>query len=135
MVTLKLLSDISIVRYTKVKKDATPFDPTWDDYFEQRQRQSKLKRSYGKLAKPVHQTGLNVVILNFELLEPYAAKVSYTVLAGESGSNAADLLSYLRKCSVKHRNRHRFQIVTSMAENSYLHTLIQEIIPLCEFYK
>jgi RNA-directed DNA polymerase len=51
--TLKLLSDIPIVRHIKVKKDANPFDPVWDDYFEQRQRKAKLKRSYGKVAKPV----------------------------------------------------------------------------------
>jgi hypothetical protein len=35
--------------------------------------------------------------LNFELPEPYAVKVSCTVLAGESGSNAAELLSYLKQ--------------------------------------
>ena len=29
---------------------------------------------------------------NFELLEPYEGKLSRTVLRGESGSNAADLL-------------------------------------------
>jgi len=29
---------------------------------------------------------------NFELLEPYEGKLSSTVLRGESGSNAADLL-------------------------------------------
>jgi len=51
--TLKLLSDIPIVRYTKVKKDANPFDPSWDDYFEQRKLNAKLKRSYGKVARPV----------------------------------------------------------------------------------
>ncbi|GHU55926.1 group II intron reverse transcriptase/maturase [Bacteroidia bacterium] len=51
--TLKLLSDIPIVRHTKVKKDANPFDPKWDNYFEQRQQHAKLKRSYGKVARPV----------------------------------------------------------------------------------
>jgi hypothetical protein len=35
--------------------------------------------------------------LGFELPEPYAVKASCTVLAGESGSNAADLLSYLKQ--------------------------------------
>ncbi|HEY5593257.1 MAG TPA: hypothetical protein VIK55_19855, partial [Paludibacter sp.] len=32
---------------------------------------------------------------NFELLEPYEGKLSSTVLRGESGSNAADLLDNL----------------------------------------
>ena len=32
---------------------------------------------------------------NFELLEPYEGKLSRTVLRGESGSNAADLLDNL----------------------------------------
>ena len=32
---------------------------------------------------------------NFELLEPYEGKLSSTVLRGESGSNAADLLDIL----------------------------------------
>ena len=31
---------------------------------------------------------------NFELLEPYDAKVSRTVLRGEGGSNAPDLLDF-----------------------------------------
>lgn len=51
--TLKLLSDISIVRHIKVKKDANPFDPAWDDYFELRQQKAKLKRSHRKVARPV----------------------------------------------------------------------------------
>lgn len=51
--TLKLLSDIPIVRHTKVKKDANPFDPTWDDYFELRQQKAKLKKSHRKVARPV----------------------------------------------------------------------------------
>jgi len=51
--TLKLLSDIPIVRHTKVKKDANPFDPVWDEYFEQRYKQAKRKRSSGKVARPV----------------------------------------------------------------------------------
>lgn len=51
--TLKLLSDIPIVRHTKVKKNANPFDPAWDEYFERRYRQARLKRSYGKVARPV----------------------------------------------------------------------------------
>lgn len=32
------------------------------------------------------------LIRNFELLEPYEGKLSRTVLRGEGGSNAADLL-------------------------------------------
>lgn len=32
------LADIPIERYIKVKKDANPFDPTWDAYFERRQK-------------------------------------------------------------------------------------------------
>lgn len=33
---LKKLADIPIVRYVKIRKDANPFDPTWDAYFERR---------------------------------------------------------------------------------------------------
>jgi RNA-directed DNA polymerase len=51
--TLKLLSDIPIVRHIKVKKDANPFDPLWDDYFERRYQRAKVKKSYGKVARPV----------------------------------------------------------------------------------
>jgi RNA-directed DNA polymerase len=50
---LRLLSDIPIVRHTKVKKNTNPFDPLWNDYFERRYKQSKLKRSYGKVVRPV----------------------------------------------------------------------------------
>jgi RNA-directed DNA polymerase len=37
-VDLCLASDVSIRRHRKIKKDANPFDPAWDDYFEQRNR-------------------------------------------------------------------------------------------------
>lgn len=36
------VSDIPIRRYIKIRKDANPFDPTWTEYFEKRER---LKRS------------------------------------------------------------------------------------------
>ena len=39
---------------------------------------------------------------NFELLEPYDAKVSRTVLRGEGGSNAPDLLDNVL---IDHRHR------------------------------
>ena len=38
--TLKKLSDIPIVRYVKIRKDANPFDPQWDAYFESRSRKA-----------------------------------------------------------------------------------------------
>ena len=41
---------------------------------------------------------------NFELLEPYEGKLSSTVLRGEGGSNAADLLDNCRR----ERERERF---------------------------
>ena len=40
--TLRKLSDIPIVRYVKVKKDANPFDPIWYEYFESR-REKRLR--------------------------------------------------------------------------------------------
>ena len=40
---------------------------------------------------------------NFELLEPYEGKLSRTVLRGESGSNAADLLDNLSVTSISLR--------------------------------
>lgn len=42
--TLRLLSDIPIVRYIKIKKGANPFDASWDAYFEHRHKM----RLYGK---------------------------------------------------------------------------------------
>ena len=42
---------------------------------------------------------------NFELLEPYEGKLSCTVLRGESGSNAADLLDNLSVTANFLRNR------------------------------
>lgn len=36
--TLKKLADIPIVRYRKIKQEANPFDPVWDDYFNNRRR-------------------------------------------------------------------------------------------------
>jgi len=42
--TLKRLSDIPIVRHVKVKQDANPFDPVWDDYFERRYKLANLKK-------------------------------------------------------------------------------------------
>lgn len=43
-VVLKL-ADIPIKRYIKVKKEANPFDTTWDAYFERRQKKSCRVRS------------------------------------------------------------------------------------------
>ena len=39
------LADIPIVRYIKIKKDANPFDMTWNDYFERRQKKGGRVRS------------------------------------------------------------------------------------------
>ena len=36
--TLKKLADIPIRRHVKIKKDANPFDPKWDGYFENRSK-------------------------------------------------------------------------------------------------
>lgn len=47
-VTLKIMSDIPIRRYTKIKMDAHPYDPKYDAYYEQRtstQWRSNSKRS------------------------------------------------------------------------------------------
>jgi len=37
---LKKLADIPIVRHVKIRKDANPFDPKWDEYFEKRSRKA-----------------------------------------------------------------------------------------------
>lgn len=42
---LMKLADIPIERYIKVKKEANPFDMTWDAYFERRQKKSCRVRS------------------------------------------------------------------------------------------
>ena len=38
------LADIPIVRYIKVKADANPFDPAWDEYFAKRAERSNRQR-------------------------------------------------------------------------------------------
>ena len=47
---------------------------------------------------------------NFELLEPYDAKVSRTVLRGEGGSNAPDLLDVIifLAAFLKHKDASRY---------------------------
>jgi RNA-directed DNA polymerase len=42
--TLKRLADIPITWHVKIKKDANPFDPQWDAYFEKRCRKTSLVR-------------------------------------------------------------------------------------------
>ena len=38
------MKEIPITRYIKVRKDANPFDPEWNDYFEKRARSPKIRR-------------------------------------------------------------------------------------------
>ena len=38
--THKKLSDIPIIRHVKIKSDANPFDPQWDNYFDSRYRKA-----------------------------------------------------------------------------------------------
>ena len=40
VVILKKLADIPITRHIKIKKEANPFDPQWDAYFENRSRKT-----------------------------------------------------------------------------------------------
>ena len=42
--SLLRLADIPIVRYIKVKADANPFDPAWDEYFAKRAERSSRQR-------------------------------------------------------------------------------------------
>ena len=42
--SLLRLADIPIVRYVKVKADANPFDPAWDEYFAKRAERSNRQR-------------------------------------------------------------------------------------------
>lgn len=52
---LKKLSDIPIVRHPKIKKEANPFDPAWDSYFEKRKKQHLMLQRlfYPKRWEPV----------------------------------------------------------------------------------
>lgn len=53
---LKKLSDIPIVRHPKIKKEANPFDPAWDSYFEKRKKKQHLvlqRLLYPKRWEPV----------------------------------------------------------------------------------
>jgi len=43
--SLRLMSQVSIVRHAKIKSDANPFDPLWDDYFDKR-RMKRLRDVY-----------------------------------------------------------------------------------------
>jgi len=43
--TLKKLADIPITRHIKIRKDANPFDPQWDAYFDMRGRKNSKVRS------------------------------------------------------------------------------------------
>jgi len=52
---------------------------------------------------------------NFELLEPYEGKLSRTVLRGESGSNAADLLDNLSVTNTYLLTRNRKRVLNSIA--------------------
>jgi RNA-directed DNA polymerase len=42
--SLKRLADIPITRHVKIRKDANPFDPQWDAYFEKRCRKTSKVR-------------------------------------------------------------------------------------------
>lgn len=42
--TLCKMQEIPITRYIKVRKDANPFDPEWNDYFDKRARSPKIRR-------------------------------------------------------------------------------------------
>ena len=37
---LKKMADIPIIRHVKIKKEANPFDPQWDAYFDRRNRKN-----------------------------------------------------------------------------------------------
>lgn len=52
---LKKLSDIPIVRHPKIKKEANPFDPAWESYFENRKKQHLMLQRlfYPKRWEPV----------------------------------------------------------------------------------
>jgi RNA-directed DNA polymerase len=44
--TLKKFADIPITRHVKIKKDANPFDPQWNNYFNRRRlKSSKVRRA------------------------------------------------------------------------------------------
>ena len=42
--TLHKMKEIPIKRYIKVRKDANPFDPEWNDYFRKRAKSPKTRR-------------------------------------------------------------------------------------------
>lgn len=41
---LMSLADMPIVRYVKVKSEANPFDPVWDEYFKKRKDKKSRER-------------------------------------------------------------------------------------------
>lgn len=45
--TLLKMKETPITRYIKVKKDANPFDPQWNEYFEKRDKSPKIRRLEG----------------------------------------------------------------------------------------
>jgi RNA-directed DNA polymerase len=46
---LPCLASLPIVRHTKIKGDANPFDPEWEEYFEQRETNAMKKKGSSKL--------------------------------------------------------------------------------------
>jgi RNA-directed DNA polymerase len=42
------LTMFKIVRHTKIKSDANPFDPAWEVYFEEREKRSIMQTKHGK---------------------------------------------------------------------------------------
>ena len=107
-ISLRLLqaANTHIIRFVKTKAEATPFDPKWDSYFEERDtmrmlREIKGKRRLNYLYKRQNgrcpccgqrltvEAGFQIHL--FTDLEPYEGKRSCTVLRGERGSNTPDL--------------------------------------------
>ena len=44
-VTVQQLTEIPIKRHIKIKCEANPFDPSWDEYFERRKLKSARQRA------------------------------------------------------------------------------------------
>ena len=73
------VSDISIRRHIKIRKDAHPFDPRWTEYFEKRERLKNSAEGRGSFGRKGP----------YERLEPPAVKVARSVLRGRGGGDSS----------------------------------------------
>ncbi|MGP9715887.1 group II intron maturase-specific domain-containing protein, partial [Psychrobacter sp. AOP22-C1-22] len=100
------LTSISIQRHIKIKGDANPFDPTWEDYFDKR-LMSLMKKSLKGKAKLTsiwkNQEG-NCPICNLKIAQDEKWDIHHKIRKVDGGSdNVTNLVMLHLNC---HRQTH-----------------------------